>query len=147
MVATVGGLTGSMSSMLNIGVSTGASTGSSGISQSALAGNLTLNASTLTAALTSDASGVKSMLTSWSIGFSSIVDTEAGPGGTISVRLQNDTSQSSYLNTQIQNLTAANQIKQKQLVQEFAAMEAALSQNQSTSNWLTSQLAALPTIG
>ena len=147
MVATVGGLTGSMSSMLNIGVSTGASTGSSGISQSALAGNLTLNASTLTAALTSNASGVKSMLTSWSIGFSNIVDTEAGPGGTISVRLQNDTSQSSYLNTQIQNLTEANQIKQNQLVQEFAAMEAALSQNQSTSNWLTSQLAALPTIG
>ena len=144
MVATVGGLTGSMSSMLNIGVSTGASTGSGGISQSALAGNLTLNASTLTAALTSNASGVKSMLTSWSIGFSNIVDTEAGPGGTISVRLQNDTSQSSYLNTQIQNLTEANQIKQNQLVQEFAAMEAALSQNQSTSNWLTSQLAALP---
>jgi flagellar hook-associated protein 2 len=144
MVATVGGLTGSMSSMLNIGVSTGATTGSSAVSQSALAGNLTLDATALTSALTSNASGVKAMLTSWSIGFSSIVDTTAGPGGDISIRLQNDTTQTSYLATQIQNLTEANTVKQNQLVQEFAAMEAALSQNQSTSNWLTSQLSSLP---
>lgn len=146
MVATVGGLTGSMSSMLNIGVSTGASTGTGGISQSALAGDLTLDASTLTAALTSNSSGVKSMLTSWSIHFSNIVDNEGAPGGTISVRIQADNTQSSNLATQIQNLTEANTVKQHQLVQEFAAMEAALSQNQSTSNWLTSQLAALPSI-
>jgi flagellar hook-associated protein 2 len=146
MVATVGGLSGSMSSMLNIGVSTGASTGTGGISQSALAGDLTLDASTLTAALTSNSSGVKSMLTSWSIHFSNIVDNEGAPGGTISVRIQADNTQSSNLATQIQNLTKANTVKQNQLVQEFAAMEAALSQNQSTSNWLTSQLAALPSI-
>jgi flagellar hook-associated protein 2 len=145
MAATVGGLTGSMSSMLNIGVSTGATTGSSAVSQSALSGDLTLDTTALTNALASNASGVKSMLTSWSIGFSSIVDPEAGAGGNISIRLQNDTSQSSYLANQIQNLTEANTIKQNQLVQEFAAMEAALSQNQSTSNWLNSQLAALPT--
>ena len=81
---------------------------------------------------------------SWSIRFSSLVDGEAAPGGTISVRMQSETSQSSFLTTQIQNLTQNNQIKQAQLVQEFAKMEAALSQNQSTSSWLTSQLAALP---
>jgi flagellar capping protein FliD len=84
------------------------------------------------------------MLQSWSISFSNIVNNEAAPGGTISSRIQDDTSQSSQLTTQISNLTAANQIKQQQLVQEFAQMEAALSQNQSTSSWLTSQLAALP---
>ena len=80
------------------------------------------------------------MLTSWSIHFSNIVDNEGAPGGTISVRIQADNTQSSNLATQIQNLTEANTVKQNQLVQEFAAMEAALSQNQSTSNWLTSQL-------
>ena len=143
MVSTVGGLTGSMSSMLNAGVSTGATTGSGAISQSALAGNLTLDTTALTNALTSNASGVKAMMQSWSIEFSSLVDTEAGSGGTISVRMQSETSQSSFLTTQIQNLTAANQIKQNQLVQEFAQMEAALSQNQSISNWLTSQLKSL----
>jgi flagellar hook-associated protein 2 len=146
MASTINSLPGSMNSMLDAGVSTGASTGTGAISQSALAGNLTLDTNALTSALTSNGSAVKAMFTSWSIKFTSLVDTEAGPGGTISVRLQNDTSQSSWLNTQIQNLTEANQIKQNQLVQEFAAMEAALSQNQSTSNWLTSQLNALPTI-
>ena len=34
--------------------------------------------------------------------------------------------------------------KQAQLTQQFAALEAALSQNRSTSSWLTTQLAALP---
>jgi flagellar hook-associated protein 2 len=145
MTATIGGLTGSVTSMLDAGVSTGATTGTGAISQSALAGNLTLDTNALTSALTTNASAVKSMFTSWSINFSSLVDTEAGPGGTISARMQSETSQSSFLAAQIQNLTEANQVKQNQLVQEFAAMEAALSQNQSTSNWLTSQLAALPT--
>ena len=145
MASTVGGLTGSVKSMLDIGVSTGATTGSGAVSQSALAGDLALNSTTLTSALTNSASAVKSMLTSWSIEFSGMVDNESAAGGTISTRIQNDNSQSSNLATQIQNLNQANAVKQNQLVQEFAAMEAALSQNQSTSNWLTSQLAALPT--
>ena len=34
--------------------------------------------------------------------------------------------------------------KQTQLTNQFAALEAALSQNQSESSWLTSQIAALP---
>ncbi len=147
MAATVGGLTGSMSSMLDAGVSTGATHGHRRhLAERAGRQPDARRLNPLTSALTSNSSGVKSMFTSWSINFSSLVDTEGGPGGTISVRMQADTSQSSFLANQIQNLTEANQLKQNQLVQEFAAMEAALSQNQSTSNWLTSQLAALPTI-
>jgi flagellar capping protein FliD len=34
--------------------------------------------------------------------------------------------------------------KQKQLTRQFALLEAALSGNQSTSSWLTSQINALP---
>ncbi|MBV9805010.1 MAG: flagellar filament capping protein FliD, partial [Solirubrobacterales bacterium] len=124
--------------------STGATTGTGTVSQSALAGDLTLDSTALTSALTSNASGVHTMLQSWSISFSNIVNNEAAPGGTISTRIQDDTSQSSQLTTQIANLTAANQVKQQELVQEFAQMEAALSQNQSTSSWLNSQLAQLP---
>jgi flagellar hook-associated protein 2 len=144
MTSAVGGLTGSMSSMLNIGVSTGATTGSGTVSQTALAGDLTLDTNALSTALASNATGVHQMMQSWSIGFSALVNGEAGAGGTISSRVQADTSQSSFLSTQIANLTEANQVKQNQLVKEFAAMEAALSQNQSTASWLTSQLAALP---
>jgi flagellar hook-associated protein 2 len=63
----------------------------------------------------------------------------------ISQRIQGDDSQISYLGNQIDNLNAANTAKQAQLVQQFAQMEAMLSSSQSTSSWLTSQIAALPT--
>jgi flagellar hook-associated protein 2 len=145
MDATVGGLTGSITSMLDIGVSTGAASGSSAPSQSSISGNLTLDASALTQALTSNGSAVKSMLQSWSINFSFMVDNEASPGGTIDSRIQGDDTQINYLTTQISNLNAANAAKQQQLVNEFAQMEAELSSSQSTSSWLTSQINALPT--
>jgi flagellar hook-associated protein 2 len=140
MTTTISGLTGSTNSMLDIGVSTGTTTGSGTVSQSALNGDLTLDTNALTAALTSNPTAVHQMMQSWSIKFSSLVDAEAGPGGTISTRIQSDTSQSSFLATQIANLQQANTVKQNQLVQEFANMEAALSSNQSTASWLTSQL-------
>lgn len=136
--------TSSITSMLDVGVSTGASTGTGAISQSSLAGDLVLDASKLTSMLQSNPSGVRSMFTSWSINFSSLVNNEAAPGGTIDNRIQADDSQASYLGTQIQNMTQANAIKQQELVQQFAQMEAALSQSQSTSSWLTSQLSSLP---
>src|SRR6185312_9828026 len=126
MTQTLSGLSGSYDSMLQIGVSTGGGA----ISTSALAGDLTLDSNALTTALTSDPTSVHQMMQSWSIKFSSLVDLEAGPGGTLSTRVQTDNSRSSFLATQIQNLTEANQVKQNQLVKEFAAMEAALSQNQ-----------------
>jgi flagellar hook-associated protein 2 len=145
MDATLGGLTGSITSMLDIGVSTGAASGTGAPSQSAISGNLTLDVNALTQALTSNGSAVKSMLQSWSISFSFTVNNEAAPGGTISSRIQGDDTQINYLGTQISNLNAANAAKQQDLVNEFAQMEAALSSSQSTSSWLTSQIAALPT--
>jgi flagellar hook-associated protein 2 len=144
MDATVGGLTGSMSSMLDAGVSTGAASGTAAPSQSSISGNLTLDATTLTQALTNNATAVQQMLQSWSISFSNLVNNEAAPGGTISTRIQGDDTQSSFLATQISNMQAANTEQQNELVQEFANMEAALSSSQSTSSWLTSQLSSLP---
>ncbi len=145
MDATVGGLTGSMSSMLDAGVSTGAASGTGAPSASAISGNLTLDATALTQALTTNGSAVKSMLQSWSISFSSLVEGEASPGGTISTRIAGDSTQINYLGTQIDNLNQANSQQQASLVQQFAQMEAALSSSQSTSSWLTSQIASLPT--
>ena len=80
MDATLGGLTGSITSMLDIGVSTGAASGTGAPSQSAISGNLTLDVNALTQALTSNGSAVKSMLQSWSISFSFMVNNEAAPG-------------------------------------------------------------------
>jgi flagellar hook-associated protein 2 len=145
MDATVGGLTGSISSMLDVGVSTGAASGTAAPSTSAISGNLTLNVSALTQALTSNSTAVHQMLQSWSINFSFMVNEEAAPGGTISSRIDGDNTQINYLGNQIDNLNEANTQKQSELVQEFAQMEAALSSSQSTSSWLTSQIASLPT--
>ncbi len=145
MDATLGGLTGNVTSMLDIGVSTGAASGSGAPSQSSISGNLTLDTSALTQALTSNSTAVHQMLQSWSINFSFMVNNEAAPGGVISQRIQGDDTQISYLGNQIDNLNAANSAKQAELVQQFAQMEAMLSSNQSTSSWLTSQIAALPT--
>lgn len=140
------GLPQSMSSMLNIGVSTGAASGSALPSQNAINGDLSLNADTLTQALTSNPSGVATMLKSWSQSFSGIVDTEAQVGGTIDTRIQGDNQQISDISSRIQSMQETLNAKQTALQAQFAALEATLSQNQSTASWLSSQINALPTI-
>jgi flagellar hook-associated protein 2 len=146
MYASVAGQPAGMASMLDIGVSTGAASGNGAPSQSALSGMLTLDATTLTSALQSNPAGVQTMLAGWASSFATLVNNEAAPGGTISGRIQDDNSQSSSLANQIDNLNAGNAQKEQALVREFARMEATLSQNQSESTWLTSQLNALPTL-
>ena len=140
------GLPQSMSSMLNIGVSTGAASGSALPSQNAINGDLSLNADTLTQALTSNPGGVAAMLKSWSQSFSGIVDTESQVGGTIDTRIQGDNQQISDISSRIQAMQETLNAKQTALQAQFAALEATLSQNQSTASWLSSQINALPTI-
>ena len=140
------GLPQSMSSMLNIGVSTGAASGSALPSQNAINGDLSLDADTLTQALTSNPSGVAAMLKSWSQSFSGIVDTESQVGGTLDTRIQGDNQQISDISSRIQAMQETLNAKQTALQAQFAALEATLSQNQSTASWLSSQISALPTI-
>jgi flagellar hook-associated protein 2 len=138
------GLPAGAATMDDIGVSTGATTGSGAESQSALAGNLTLNATALTNMLQSNASGVKAILGSWSSSFVGLVDNASDPSGTISARIAGDSSQISSLGNQISSMQSALTDKQNFLVKQFAQLEAALSSNQSESSWLTSQIASLP---
>ncbi|MGH2873433.1 MAG: flagellar filament capping protein FliD [Solirubrobacteraceae bacterium] len=137
------GLPTGLASMLDLGVSTGATTGSSAVSASAVAGDLTLDPSTLSSQMSSNQSGVQSVLTSWSISFSELVNNEAAAGGTIDLSIQDDDQQYTQLGSQITAMQSALTDKQNDLVQEYAQMEAALSQNQSTASWLTSQTAQL----
>ena len=138
------GLPAGASTMDDIGVSTGATTGSGAVSQSALSGDLTLDPTALTNMLTSNPSGVKAILGSWSSSFVNVVDNASDPGGTIAARIGGDNSQISNLGNQISSMQSALADKQSFLVQEFAQLEAALSSNQSESSWLTSQIASLP---
>ncbi|HLI60890.1 MAG TPA: flagellar filament capping protein FliD [Solirubrobacteraceae bacterium] len=144
MYATLSGVSdSSMTNMIDIGVSTGATTGTGTVSASALAGDLTLNATTLQNALTTDATGVQSLLGAWANNFSSLVGAEADAGGTLSERIDGNTSQVSALGQQISTMQAALTDQENQLVQQFAAMESALSSNSSESSWLTQQINSL----
>jgi flagellar hook-associated protein 2 len=144
MYSSVSGLSSGMSNMIDLGVSTGATSGSGAPSASSIAGNLTLNATTLTNALAANPTGVQQVLEGWANSFASVVKPASDPGGTIDQRVQGDNSQVSLLDQRISDMQSALADKQTQLTNQFAALEAALSQNQSESSWLTSQIAALP---
>jgi flagellar hook-associated protein 2 len=140
MYSSAPSLPAGMSSLLNIGISTGAATGSATPSQGAISGHLTLNTSALEQAIQSNPSGVVNVLKSFSANFANLVNAVAQPGGTLDSRIQGDNSQVADLGNQIAAMQSALADKQKQLQQQFAALEGALSQNQSTSSWLTTQL-------
>ncbi|HEX3834917.1 MAG TPA: flagellar filament capping protein FliD [Solirubrobacteraceae bacterium] len=144
MYTSVSGLSSGMSNMIDLGVSTGATSGSGAPSASSIAGNLTLNATTLTNALAANPTGVQQVLEGWANSFASVVKPASDPAGTIDQRIQGDTSQISLLDQRISDMQSALADKQTQLTNQFAALEAVLSQNQSESSWLTSQIAALP---
>jgi flagellar hook-associated protein 2 len=137
------GLPSGMATMLDIGVSTGAaSTG--GPTAAELAGNLTLNASTLEAAVKSSSTAVQKLVGKWADNMASVVNNYSGLGGTIDVRSSGDSRQVASLTRRIGTMQSALEDKQNQLTRQFAQLEAALSGNQSTSSWLTSQINALP---
>ena len=133
-----------LANMIDIGVSTGATTGSSAVSASALSGNLSLNATTLGSQLSANPTGVQNVMSEWAANFSIMVNDAADPGGTIDSRISGDSAQVTQLGNQISSMQSALTDKQNMLVQQFAQLEAALSTNQSTSSWLTSQIAQLP---
>jgi flagellar capping protein FliD len=88
---------------------------------------------------------VTAVLQSWSNNFAGLVNAVAQPGGSIDSRIQGDSREISFLGSQISTMQSALNDKQTQLQQQFAALEAALSKNQSTASWLTNQINALPT--
>ena len=137
------GLPAGMASMLDLGVSTGAAS-SGGPTAAELAGNLTLNAATLETALKNDPIAVQKVIGTWANGLATTVNNYSGLGGTIAVRLSGDDRQVASLSRRISTMQSALDDKQRHLTQQFAQLEAALSGNQTTSAWLTSQINSLP---
>jgi flagellar hook-associated protein 2 len=146
MYAPGSGLPNGMASLLDIGVSTGATTGTGTPSASAIAGDLTINSATLASAIQTNPTGVQSVLESFSESFAPVVMAESEAGGNIDSRIQGDSSQITDLTNQISNMQASLTDQQAQLTQQYAALEATLSTNQSESSWLTSQISALPPV-
>jgi len=144
MASSGSGLPTGMANMIDIGVSTGATTGSGAISQSSLSGNLSLNTTTFESQLQANPTGTHNVLSKWAASFSIMVNNAADPGGTIDSRIQGDSAEVTQLGNQISTMQSALTDKQNSLVAEFAQLEASLSSNQSTSAWLTSAIASLP---
>jgi len=147
----IAGLPDGMNSLADLGISTGAPSATS--TQSSLDGDLTLDTSALNAALTSNPRGVQDLLlgtsstAGWGQTFQRLVDGAGQAGGLLDNSIQSAGDTVSDLQTQIDNMNERLTIYQQTLQTEFTNMEVAVSQNQSTSSWLTSQLAGLAANG
>ncbi len=132
-----------MSSLADIGISTGAASGNSTPSQSAVEGELTLNASQLESALAAHPAEVEKMLQSWAKGFQAIVEVDAGPGGSLEARIEGDTTQTTEMSRRIATMNEMLAVRQKALQSEFTAMESVVQHNQAQASWLSSQMASM----
>jgi flagellar capping protein FliD len=132
-----------MSSLADIGISTGAPTGNATPSQTTLEGQLTVNTAQLESAIQANPAGVEKMLQSFSKGFQELVNVNAAPGGSLEARITGDTTQTLELTSRITNMNEMLAIRQKTLESEFAAMEKVMAQSQSQSAWLNAQLSSM----
>jgi flagellar hook-associated protein 2 len=132
-----------MSSLVDIGISTGAPSGNGTPSHSAIEGQLTVNTAQLESAIQANPAGVQKMLQSWSQSFQTLVNADAAPGGSLEARISGDSTQTLELGNRIATMNEMLAVRQKALEAEFAAMEKAMSQAQAQSSWLNSQLTSL----
>lgn len=132
--SAVAGLSGSVTSMSDIGVTTGAA--SATISQDSLDGKLTIDETKLSAALDANPNGVRALLgglsgtTGFSQGFGSVLASYQGSGGLIQSRIKSATSDLTDLATKLTNFDARMDSKQALLQKQFTAMETAMQASQ-----------------
>jgi flagellar hook-associated protein 2 len=143
----VGGLPAGMSSLADLGVSTGSA--SSTISRDALAGKLQIDDRAFATALASDASGVRDLLAGpsnaggWARAFEGIVHGADTTGGTIDVRIVGADAELKRLQQAMADMDGRLALKETTLRAQFTAMETALQQSKTQGDWLSGQLASL----
>src|SRR5215211_7344891 len=147
MVAdTVTGLSGTVKSLRDIGVSTGTASGGAS-SADAIAGKLTLDAAKFTDALTNKRLDVRSFLTDPTNGIaaklSAYLDPVARSGGAVDARSKQTGAEIDGIDDQLAMMEDRLTAKSDRLRAQFAKMEAAMSASQTQGAWLSSQLAAL----
>ncbi len=111
-------------------------------------GTMALDSTQLTTALSTDPNGVARLFTDATQGFATrfgnLAQQLATPGGIVDGETQGLNDQISSLQTQIDNQQVRLTAEQQSLRQQFSALDALLGTMQTTSNFLTQQLAALP---
>jgi flagellar hook-associated protein 2 len=143
------GTDSSLNLLAQIGISTGATTGSGTVSQDALDGKLVVDDDKLDDMLDSNPDGVKNLLgaTLGKNGFAQAIDNVLNPSvqtsGSFDTLINQTNSQISDLTDQIATWDTRLSDMQDRLKQQFNAMELALSQNQTQGQWLAGQIASL----
>jgi flagellar hook-associated protein 2 len=141
------GLPDGMSSLADLGISTGSA--SSTISRDALAGKLELDETKLDDALASNPQGVRDLLAGpanaggWARGFERIVHGFDTTGGTIDVRITGADAELKRLQQSMADMDDRLALKETTLRAQFTAMETALQQSKTQGDWLSGQLASL----
>jgi len=143
----ISGLPAGMSSLADLGVSTGSA--SATISRDALAGKLQIDDAKLDDVLANNPSGVRDLLAGpgnvggWARAFESIVHGADTTGGTLDVQITGADSELKRLQQTMADMDDRLALKETALRAQFTAMETALSQSQTQSSWLSGQLASL----
>jgi flagellar hook-associated protein 2 len=144
---SVRGLPDGMSSLADLGVSTGSA--SATVSRDALAGKLQIDDDALDAALANNPSGVRDLLAGpanaggWVRAFERVVHDADTTGGTIDASIGSAESELKRLQRSMSDMDDRLALRERTLRAQFAAMESALAQSQQQSSWLSGQLAGL----
>jgi flagellar hook-associated protein 2 len=136
----------SVDQLSEIGITTGATTGSGTISQDALAGKLSFDPTKLVTALSTNPVAVRKLLggVSGTDGiaqrFGQILDPLTKTGGDFDSRIKSAESEQKDFQDRIDQMETRVSAHETLLRAQFAAMESAISSSKSTSSWLTQQL-------
>lgn len=149
----VTGRPGTMNSLAQAGVSTGAAVGTGALKQSSIAGDLTLDKTVLTNALTSQYDNVKALFTNITNSYGSeglaqrqnrVLNTFVGTGGVLNSAIANEGAAIAALAKQKSAWDVRLASKETALRKQYTAMETAMQAAQSQGTWLTNQIAGLP---
>jgi flagellar hook-associated protein 2 len=146
--AAVPGLSGTLRSLSDIGITTGVSNISGTISQDSLDGKLSFDDTKLSAALDADPLAVRTLLggtagvPGFAQGFRTAVANYQGSAGLIQARITSTNSDLSDLAAKLTNFDSRMDSKQQLLEKQFTAMETAMSQSNSSGSNLSSLISS-----
>jgi flagellar hook-associated protein 2 len=144
MYEALAGLPSTMASPLDIGLGTALEGGSSKPSQASIEGQISLEPSKLRSAIAEGPEAVQKMLQGWSKNLRSVISAVSEPGGLLSSRIESDETRITSLVKRVASMNEALAQKEKNLVQTYAALEAAMAKNSAQLSWLTHQTEGLP---
>jgi flagellar hook-associated protein 2 len=145
--SSVAGTVRGLTSLTDIGISTGAT--STTTSQDTLKGKLTLDTRRLTDALTADPNGVRTLLAGvnnaggFARDFERLINEQVKSGGILDSRVTGADDELRVLRAQMTQMDARLDLRQRSLQAQFTALEVAMSKSQTQSQWLSGQLAGL----